>query len=170
MSLVKKVYQLSVDQGHNLITFNFPFAERGRDQSSGPELVEELETLQKFLDYCDYKSFKKVRLIGKSLGAIVASFYLDKLPTSESERFSVVILGYVTGSLKLKSFDGHITIIQGEKDKFGDIDVVKKDLGSAKSQNIKYFEIKDADHSFRNPETKEPMFEDEAINVLSKLI
>lgn len=169
MSLVKKVYQLSVDQGHSVITFNFPFAERGQDQSSGSELLEELKILQNFLDFCDYKSFKKVRLIGKSLGAIVASFYLDKLSTNKSERFSIVILGYVTGSLRVKKFKGQIAIIQGEKDKFGDIDVVKEDLEDAMSQNIKYFEIKGADHSYRDPETKEPIFEDDAMKVLSKL-
>lgn len=169
MSLIKKVYQLSVKQGYSVITFNFPFAERGQDQSSGPELVEELKTLQDILDYCDYKKFKRIRLVGKSLGAIVASFYLDELSRDESEKFSIIILGYVTSSVKLKRFEGQITVIQGEKDKFGDIDVVRKDLEDARSQNIKYFEIKDADHSFRNPETKEPIFEDEAMKVLSKL-
>jgi len=169
MSLIKKVYQTSIDKKHSVITFNFPFSERGQDQSSGPELKEELKTLQNFLDYCNYKSFKRIRLIGKSLGAIVASFYLDKLPTDEAERFSIIILGYVTGSLKLKKFEGQITVIQGEKDKFGNVNVVKNDLKDAMSQDIKYLEIKDADHSYRNPETKESVFEDEAIKVLSKL-
>jgi predicted alpha/beta-hydrolase family hydrolase len=167
MSLIRKAYKLSVGQSHSAITFNFPFAERGQDQSSGPELEEELVSLQKFLDYCDYKSFKRVRLIGKSLGAIVASFYLDKLPEDEQNRFSVVVLGYVTGSLKLKSFKGPITVIQGEKDKFGDIETVKKDLRGARSKQIRYYEIKNADHSFRDPETKEPLYENNAMRILS---
>jgi len=167
MSLVKKVYQLSVDQGHSVIAFNFPFAERGQDQSSGPELEEELKTFQKFLDYCDYKSFKKVRLIGKSLGAIIVSFYLDKLLEEEQNRFSVVVLGYVTGSLKLRNFKGPITVIQGEKDKFGDIETVKKDLKGARSKKIRYYEIKNADHSFRDLETKEPLYENNAMRILS---
>lgn len=125
--------------------------------------------LQKFLDYCDYKSFNKVRLIGKSLGAIVASFYLDKLPAKEAKKFSVIILGYVTGSLRLKKFNGPITIIQGEKDKFGNIETVKKDLMDAKSKQIKYHEIKNADHSFRDPETKKLVYEDRAIELLPRI-
>ncbi|OGM29496.1 hypothetical protein A2630_00690 [Candidatus Woesebacteria bacterium RIFCSPHIGHO2_01_FULL_44_10] len=169
MSLIRKVYQLSVNQGHSVIAFNFPFAERGQDQSSGPELVEELGVLQKFLDFCDYKKYKKVRLISKSLGGIVASFYLDKLNKSLRSKFSIIILGYVTGSLRLKNFNGPITVIQGEKDKFGNIEVVKGDLKDVKSRQIRYFEIPKADHSYRDTETKEPVYEDKAMEIFSDL-
>jgi len=166
---MQKVFNTCKEIRHSVVAFNFPYIERGEEQSSGPELKEELETLHNFLEYCDYKSFKRIRLIGKSLGAIVASFYLDKLSTIEAERFSIIILGYVTGSLKLKKFEGPITVIQGEKDKFGDVNVVTNDLKNAKSKDIKYFEIKNADHSYRDLETKEPVYEDEAMKVLSKL-
>ena len=71
--------------------------------------------------------------------------------------------------MKLKKFEGQVTVIQGEKDKFGNVNVVKNDLKDAMSRDIKYFEIKDADHSYRNSETKKPIFENEAIKVLSKL-
>ena len=47
--------------------------------------------------------------------------------------------------------------------------LVKNDLKNAKSKDIKYFEIKNADHSYRDLETKEPVYEDEAMKVLSKL-
>ena len=164
---IQKVFQACKDKAHSVIAFNFPYIERGEEQSSGPELEEELETLQKFLDYCDYKNFKKIRLIGKSLGGIIASFYLNKLSVKEAERFSIIILGYVTGNLKLKNFRGEITVIQGEKDKFGDIETVKQDLKNIKSKKVSFFEIADADHSFRNPETKEPVYEDKAIKTFS---
>jgi len=166
---MQKVFKTCKDKGHSVIAFNFPYIERGEERSSKPELKEELEILQKFLDYCDYKNFRKVRFVGKSLGAIVASFYLDKLSTDEAERFSIIILGYVTSSLRLKDFKGQITIIQGEKDKFGNVETVKKDLNGTISQNIQYFEIKGANHSFCDSETKEPMFEDEVMKALSKL-
>lgn len=170
MSLMQKVFRLSISQGHSVLTFNFPFAERGMEQSSGPELVEELETLQTFLNYCDYKNFSKVRLIGKSLGGIIASFYLDQLNSEDPQKLSVIILGYVVGSLdKLKNFKGPITIIQGERDKFGGIKEVKKDLSTAISRNITYFEIKGADHSYRESDTKRPIYEDEAIQLLLKI-
>jgi alpha/beta superfamily hydrolase len=116
------------------------------------------------LDECKAEKYKHIRLIGKSLGAIIASYYLESLQKEEQSKYSIVIFGYVTGSIDLNSFEGKIDIIQGEKDKFGNIDVVKNDLKDAVSEDISYFEIKNADHSYRN-ELKEPVFEDEAIEV-----
>jgi hypothetical protein len=40
-------------------------------------------------------------------------------------------------------------------------------LKDAVSKDIKYLEVKGADHSYRNPETKEPVFEDDAIDQYS---
>lgn len=148
--------------------FNFLYFERGEEQSSGPELKEELETLQSVLNECKAEEYKHIRLIGKSLGAIIASYYLKALPKEEQLKYSVVVFGYVTGSTDLKSFEEKINIIQGEKDKFENIDVVKNDFKDAVSEDISYFEIKNADHSYRN-ELKEPVFEDEAIEVFKKL-
>lgn len=166
-SILQKVFNKSKEKGNSVIAFNFPYFERGEENSSGPELKEESETLQNILDFVNYKEYSKVRLVGKSLGGIVASNYIQNLSEEEAERFSVVILGYVTGDVKLKNFSGSITVIQGEKDKFGGIEVVKEDLKDAVSKDIKYLEIEGADHSYRNPETKEPLFEDNAIEQYS---
>lgn len=163
-SLMQKIADVCVKQGHSVVNFNFSYFERGDEQSSGPELKEELETLQSVLDECEAKEYKHIRLIGKSLGAIIASYYLKSLSTEEQPKYSIVVFGYVTGSIDLKNFEGKIDIIQGENDKFGNIQVVKDDLKNAFSRNINYFEIKKADHSYRN-ELKEPVFEDEAIEV-----
>lgn len=168
---MQKVFNTCKEKGQSVIAFNFPYTERGEENSSGPELKEELETLQKFLDYCDYKKFKKIRLIGKSLGGIVASFYLDKLDDESARKFSVVILGCVVGSLdKLKNFKGQIRVIQGEKDKFGNIEMVKQDLKDAKSKNIQFFEIPNANHSFKDPKTDEPIYMDAAMKILFDLL
>ena len=167
-SLIKKVFDECVKKGHSVVNFNFPFFERGEEQSSGVELKEEIETLQLILDQSKFDEYKHIRLIGKSLGAIIASFYLKSLSKEAQSKYSVVVFGYVTGSIDLKSFEGKIKIIQGEKDKFGNIKVVKNDLKDAVSKNINYFEIKNADHSYRN-ELKEPIFEDEAIEIFSKI-
>lgn len=167
-SLMQKVFDESVKQGHSVVNFNFPYFERGDEQSSGPELKEELETLKSVLDECKAVEYKHIRLIGKSLGAIIASCYLKTLSKEEQLKYSTIVFGYVTGSIDLKSFEGKIDIIQGEKDKFGNIEVVKNNLKDAVSKDINYFEIKNADHSYRN-ELKEPVFEDEAIEVFSKL-
>ncbi len=66
-------------------------------------------------------------------------------------------------------FPGKISIILGEKDKYGNIEVVKNDLKNAVSKNIEYFEIQKADHSYRNPQTKELVYENEAIEVFKSL-
>ena len=167
---MKKVFDICREKGHSVIAFNFPYLERGEENSSGAELKEELQALQHFLDFCEYKKYKKVRIVAKSLGGIVGSYYLDSLPKKDYSRFSIIILGYVTGHVRLNNFTGEITIVQGEKDKFGDIKTVKKDLKNAISKNIKFIEIKNADHSFREPETKEPIYVDEAIDILKEII
>ena len=165
--LITKVFEKCRKLNHSTIAFNFQYLESGLENSSGPELKEELETLQQFLDFCDYQKYKNVRLIAKSLGGIVASHYLNKLSNDEASNFSIIVLGFVTGDVTLKNFNGSITVIQGEHDKFGGINVVKDNLKDAKSQNIKFIEIPKADHSYRNPETKEPLYEDLAIEKIN---
>lgn len=159
-----KLFDAFEKKGDSVVTFNFPFFDRGDGQSSGKELTEELETLEMVLGYCKASDYKKIRLVGKSLGGIIASFYLRRLSPLEQRKYEVVIFGYVTGSVDLSSFPGNITIIQGEKDKFGDISKVKEDLQGALTKNIKFVEILNADHSYRDPETKSPDYEDKAIN------
>jgi predicted alpha/beta-hydrolase family hydrolase len=137
-----KIFKTSMNRGHSVIMFNFPYLERGEDHSSGPKLKEELKTLKMALNIAKFKKFNHIRLIGKSLGGIVASYYLRSLNPEEKKKYEVIILGYVTGGVKLKDFNGKITIIQGEKDKFGNLKAVKKDLKEAISKNITYYEIK----------------------------
>ncbi|MBP9759612.1 hypothetical protein KBD45_08015 [Candidatus Dojkabacteria bacterium] len=167
-SLMQKIADVCVKQGHSVANFNFPYFERGEEQSSGPELKEELETLKSVLSECKAEEYKHIRLIGKSLGAIIASYYLKALSKEEQSKYSVIVFGYVTGSIDLKNFEGKIDIIQGEKDKFGNIETVKNDLKNAVSKDISYFEIKNADHSYRDG-LKEPIFEDEAMEIFKKL-
>lgn len=167
-SLMQKIFNECIKQGHSVANFNFPYFERGDQNSSGDELIEELEILKLVLNDCGASKYKHIRLIGKSLGGIVASYYLNSLTPDDQSKYAVVVFGYIKGYTNLKSFKGDICIIQGEKDSYGDIKIVKNDLKNAVSKNIKYFEIKNADHSYKN-ESKEPIFEDEAIEVFSKL-
>ena len=167
-SLMQKIFDECVRQGHSVANFNFPYFERGDQNSSEDELIEELEALKFVLNKCNANDYKHIRLIGKSLGGIVASYYLKTLSKEEQSKYSVVIFGYIKGYTNLKSFNGDVYIIQGEKDKFGDIKTVKNDLEDAISKNINYFEIKNADHSYKN-ELKEPVFEDEAIDIFKRL-
>lgn len=166
---MQKLFQHSKSKGNSVIMFNFPFLERGEEHSSGQELKEELMMVRKMLLIADFDKFSHIRLIGKSLGGIIASYYLNSLVDEEKKLYEVIVLGYVTGNVKLKEFTGKITIIQGGKDKFGNIEVVKKDMDGAISQGIIYHEIPNADHSYRNPETKEPIYEDKVIEFLNSL-
>ena len=167
-SNMRKAFDVCVKQGHSVVNFNFPFFERGEEHSSGPELIEEVETLKKILTECKANKYKHIRLIGKSLGAIIAAKYLSELTLDEQRKFSVIIFGYDTGMIDISTFGGKISIIQGEKDKFGNIETVMKDLRNAVSKDISYFEVPNADHSYRN-EQKEPVYEDEAIGIFKNL-
>lgn len=168
-SFMQKLFQYSKNRSNSVIMFNFPFLERGEENSSGPELKEELEMLRKMLSIANHDKFNHIRLIGKSLGGIVASSYLNNLSNKEKKLYEVIILGYVTGYVNLKNFTGKITIIQGEKDRFGNIEVVKKDMDGARSQSITYHQISNADHSFRDPKTKQPIYENRVIEFLNSL-
>jgi len=167
-SLMQKIFDECIKQGHSVANFNFPYFERGDESSSGDGLIEELDTLKFVLNKCNANDYKHIRLIGKSLGGIVASYYLKSLTINEQSKYSVVVFGYIKGYTNLKFFKGDIYIIQGEKDNYGNIEVVKNDLKDAISKNINYFEIEGADHSYKN-ELKEPIFEDEAMEVFKKL-
>jgi alpha/beta superfamily hydrolase len=168
-SNIKKAFDVCVEKGHSVVNFNFLFFERGEDHSSGPELTEEIKTLKEVLDKCQASEYKHIRLIGKSLGAIIAAKYLSTLPIGQQNKYSVIVFGYDTGMIDLSTFPGKISIIQGKKDKYGNIEVVKNDLKNAASKDVEYFEIPEADHSYRDPKTKEPIYEDEAIEVFNSL-
>lgn len=163
--LINKVVATSRKVGNSVVAFNFPYIERDEENSSGPELIEELDALRSVLDYCKSENFKSVRLIGKSLGGVVASYFLKKISTEQTNKYSIIILGYDLGYIDLTTFSGKIKIIQGNKDRFGDIEAVKNDMKGAVSTDIIYLSIEGADHSYCDPETKEPRFEDEAVRL-----
>ena len=166
--LINKIIEASRKNGNSAVAFNFPYIERGEEKSSGPELIEETDALQSVLNFCQADKFESIRLIGKSLGGVVAGHYLKKLDPNQLDKFSLIIFGYDIGYIDLKTFPGKIVIIQGEKDKFGDVEAVKNDMKGAVSKDIAYLSIKGADHSYRVPETKEPIYEDEAVKMAFK--
>lgn len=168
---IEKIFKTFKDLGQSVIAFNFPYLERGEESTSGVELKEEVDELKEILTFANVNRYQHIKLVGKSLGAIVASFYLKSLSQGEQKRYSIVVLGYVKSEtgIDLQSFSGRIVVVQGEKDQFGDIEAVREDLKGAVSKDIHYFGIKGADHSYRNPDTKEPKYEDEVIEILQRL-
>ena len=158
-----KIWNASKRAGNSSVAFNFPYFERGETNSSGKELPEEIEALRIILTVCKSEDYKTIRLIGKSLGGIVASYYLKTLSQEEQNKYSVVIFGYVPGSTDLKTFPGKIDIVQGSKDKFGAMEQVKIDMEKALSKDVSYYLVECGDHGYKDPETNEPEFEDKAI-------
>lgn len=168
--LISKIVEASRESDNSVVAFNFPYIERGKENSSGPELIEEIGALQSILDFCQSDKYESIRLIGKSLGGVVAGHYLKKIDGDQLEKYSLIIFGYDIGYIDLKEFPGKIVIIQGSKDKFGDVEAVKNDLNGAISKHITYSSIEGADHSYRNPENKEPIYEDEAVRLAFCLV
>ena len=146
---MKKLFDLSKEKGRSVLSFNFPYIDRGEDSASNG-LIEESRALEAVLDLVRYELYTKIHLIGKSLGAIVAGRFL-KYSSLDPEKYSITVLGYVLDDIDIKDFEGKITIIQGSEDRFGNILKVKEDMEDAKSLLIKYYEIEGADHSFRDP-------------------
>ena len=155
-SFIQKIFTACQKKGHSVIASWLHIVERGEENSSGPELKEETKTLRNILKIAQYKNYKNIHLIGKSLGGIVISYFLKQLTKKKQKKYSIIFLGFVVGSVTLKGFTGKITIIQGEKDRFGNIKAVKRNLKNAKLRKVKCYEIKGADHSYRIPETKDP--------------
>jgi predicted alpha/beta-hydrolase family hydrolase len=142
--------------------FNFPYCERGEENSSGEELTEEIETLDVVVKFLHDEGYEKIVIVAKSLGNIITSFWLAKQPDTIVE---VVVLGYVLGSVNTEALKGKLKlVIQGANDRFGDAAAVRDEL-TQHSIEAAIVEVPDADHSYRNGQ-KEPVFQDKAIQIL----
>ena len=123
-----KLFESEKKKGHSAVSFNFPFQERGEDHSSGEELIEERGALKEILENYANIHVKKVRLIAKSLGSIVAIKYLESLPEEKQSKYSLIILGTPLRYMTQIKFGVPVTVIQGSEDKNGGIEEVKKFL------------------------------------------
>lgn len=160
---IQKIFSRSVEKGFTTLAFNFPYLDRGEDTSSGEQLQEEVEALESMVNLVKQLGYKQVNLIGKSLGGIVASYYLQNQDPDIT--FNLGILGLVLGDVTLEKFTGKLIVVQGENDRFGNIDAVKQNLQAQGITDAKLINIPNADHSYRD-ESKEPKYEDEAIEAL----
>src|SRR3989338_4481806 len=145
-SLMVKLLHASEKAGRSVVSVSFPFLDRGDEKSSGPELLEEIEVVKKVLEFCRAEEYTTVRIIGKSLGGIIAAHYLATLPVDELARYELAIFGYVSNDTGLNeimkskvNLPNRITVIQGSKDKFGDIEQIKEGLKNPISKGISYF-------------------------------
>lgn len=161
-SFISNIIHSLAKTGNSVLGFNFPYCERGEENSSSPELTEEIAALTTAVDFLKTEGYEKIVIVAKSLGGIVASFWLEQNP---NEAVSVVVLGYVVGSVKTAALQNKVSlIIQGQNDRFGNAAAVQDELAT---HNIaaEVVELPNADHSYRN-EQKEPVFQDQAIELL----
>jgi len=148
---------------NSVLCFNFPYCEREEEASSGPELKEEVDALKRAIDFAYLEGFSKIIIVAKSLGDIVASFYLEQYPDSQIE---LLILGYIPSEIKQRAISNNLKlVIQGTNDRFASPIEVKKNVGS----QVEVIEIIDADHSYRNSK-KEPIYQETAIKELMKWV
>jgi predicted alpha/beta-hydrolase family hydrolase len=159
---ISSIVESLAKTGNSVLGFNFPYCERGEENSSGPELAEEIDALTTAVGFLKAEGYEKIIIVAKSLGNIITSFWLEK---DVGENVSIVVLGYVIGSVKTEALKGKLrVVIQGEIDRFGNAQTVKDEL-AAHNVEAKVVEIPKADHSYRNAQ-KEPVYQDQAIGLL----
>lgn len=148
---------------NSVLCFNFPYCEREEEASSGPELKEEIDALKRAVDFAYLEGFNKIIIVVKSLGGIIASFYLEQYPDGQIE---LLVLGYIPSKIKQRAISHNLKlVIQGTNDRFASPIEVKKNVGSL----VEVIEILDADHSYRNSK-KEPVYQETAIKELMKWV
>lgn len=148
---------------NSVICFNFPYCEREEEKSSGGNLKEEVSVLDQVIKYARSEGYAEIKIVAKSLGGIIASYYFNRYP---NDKIKIAILGYIPGEIKQKAIQNNLElIIQGENDRYASPPEVKKLVGAS----ISVDEIKNADHSYRN-DKKEPIYQNVAIERLLKWI
>ena len=160
---ISSIFDAIAATKNSVLYFNFPYCEREEEASSGPELKEEMDALKRAVDFAYLEGFSKIIIVAKSLGGIIASFYLEQYPDSQIE---LLILGYIPGETKQRAISNNLKlVIQGTNDRFASPIEVKKNVGSL----VEVIEIIDADHSYRNSK-KEPVYQETAIKELMKWV
>lgn len=148
---------------NSVICFNFPYCDRGEDNSSGAELEEEVASLKCVVDFIRSERYKNIGIVAKSLGGIVASYYLERYPDN---KIDLAILGFIPDDVKRAVIKNNLKlVIQGENDRFASPSEIEKIV----SNSAKVVEIKNADHSYRN-DKKEPIYQNLAIEKLIEWI
>ena len=160
---ISSIFDAIAATKNSVLCFNFPYCEREEEASSGPELKEEMDALKRAIDFAYLEGFSKIIIVAKSLGGIIASYYLEQYPDGQIE---LLILGYIPSETKQRAISNNLKlVIQGTNDRFASPIEVKKNVGSL----VEVIEIIDADHSYRNSK-KELVYQETAIKELMKWV
>lgn len=156
---ISAIFDTIAKTNNSVLCFNFPYCERGEENSSGPDLLEEVSTLKQVIDFVHAEDYDHITIIAKSLGGIISSYYFAKYP---DKSIDLIILGYIPDEIKQNAISENLKlIIQGENDRFATPSEVQKITGS----KVAIIEIKNADHSYQD-HNKEPIYQKEVLNRL----
>ncbi len=146
--------------------FNFPYCDRGEEESSGPELKEETDCLSKVIKFLYAEGYETIYIVAKSLGGIIASYWLEQR-IDQTSKVRLVILGYVKGSVRTEALTNKLVLVlRGENDRFGNANAIEEEL-KTHGLEAEVIEIAHADHSYRNSDN-EPIYQAEVVKLLLK--
>ena len=156
---ISQLWTALAENERSVLAFNLPYRDRGEDATSA-NLAEEVAALGSVVTGLRAEGYQTIRVIAKSLGAIITSFYLEATAARE---IKVAVLGYVIGEVKTVALAPQLElVIQGGRDRFGDAAAVRDEIGACPAKIV---EIAGADHSYRNAD-REPEYQPEAIRSL----
>jgi predicted alpha/beta-hydrolase family hydrolase len=139
-------------QSKPYISFNFPYITSKQEKPS-EGLQEEVAALTQVVDFMLAEGYTELHLIGKSLGGVVTSRFLDTYEPSIGAAIIVTVLGYVVGDVDTKAIGPYLeTVIQGSEDRFGSAEIVRQELARAGFGDVSIHEVKGGDHSYRSPD------------------
>lgn len=145
------------------LSVSFPFQDKGLNKPESVELEAEIEEVLKGLaKISNEQKFKRIIIIGKSFGALIAVKLFPYLCKTFECPIELHVLGYIfDDAMSINEHDYEkLFIYQGEHDRFGSPADVREKLPFAK-----IFPIVNADHSYRN-EMKEPVYEEVVCQLL----
>ncbi len=140
----------------NYLVVTFPFQDKGFDGPESPTHEAELDEVIRGLEKVNEgESFKRIVLVGKSFGALIAVKLIDKIKELFDCPIELHVLGFIFDDSACldEGLVANVFVYQGELDRFGSPTDAERKMPFAK-----VFAIKGADHSYRN-EKKEPVYE-----------
>ena len=164
-NFIQNIINKFSNQKISVLALQMPFKNRGENSSSGPELLEEIKCVEQIMTLLNSFQYEKIDFIGKSLGGIIFSKFLNNQNLEFQTKTSLTILGYIYGDVEISNYAGKISVIQGENDKYGSEQDILNDFDNCISEDKSLAIVASADHSYRD-ERKEPIYQSEVLELL----
>lgn len=153
---IETLMEKITNRGDTALAFNFPYMSRGETTLSSDTFEEEITALQTAYDFLKAVGKKRVHIIAKSAGGIIASHWLNQNP--DTDAVNVSIMGYIggKGGIITDALRGRLdTVVQGEHDRYSTADEVRAELLAHHVEGV-VVEIPNADHSYRDTASPTP--------------